>query len=189
MKLKYLSRKFHNVTEQSIIRNPQMAIDSGFTLVELLIVLAIISIINLAVVELFFIGQDTNQRGGQSLNRVGLARSAMNIINRDIRSSTQVLPVYYNYKSNESCLILKGKQTVVYTISNHILQRIEFSLSAKKTGVMLPLAKDIDTLRFNFDTADIEQVKLITVSFSCSQMKFMNKNEYTLTSVTKLRNK
>lgn len=189
MKLKFYGYKFHKITGQSAIRNPQSAFDSGFTLIELLIVVAIILIINLAVVELYFIGQDTTQRGSQSLNRVGLARSAMNIISRDIRSSTQVLPVYNNYKSNESCLILKGKQTVVYTVSNNILQRIEFSLSAKKTGVILPLAKDIDTLRFNFDTTDIEQVKLITVSFSCSQIKFMNKNEYILTSVTKLRNR
>lgn len=161
----------------------------GFTLIELLIVVSIILIINLAVVEFYITGQETSQRGSQSLNRVGLARSSMNIINRDIRSATGILPVFNNYKTSNSCLILKGKQTVIYTTEKNILQRIEYRAAEKKVGLVFPLLKDVESIRFNFDTTNMEQTKLITVSISCSQMKFMDKNEYTITSITKFRNK
>jgi prepilin-type N-terminal cleavage/methylation domain-containing protein len=160
---------------------------SGFTLIELLIVVSVIMIINLAVVEFFITGQETSQRGSQSLNRVGLARSSMSIISRDIRSATGIVPIFNRYKTNDSCLILKGKQTVIYTTDKNILQRIEYPAADNKVGLVFPLLKDVESIRFGFDTTNIEQTKLITVTISCCQMKFMDKNKYTITSISKLR--
>lgn len=162
---------------------------SGFTLIELLIVVGVILIINLAVVEFFITAQETSQRGSQSLNRVGLARSSMSIINRDIRSAIGILPVFNKYTTSDSCLILKGKQIVIYTTDKNVLQRIAYQSTEKKMGLVFPLLKDVESIRFSFDTLNIEQAKLITVSISCSQMKFMGKNNFTITAATKLRNK
>jgi prepilin-type N-terminal cleavage/methylation domain-containing protein len=167
----------------------QLKMKTGFTLIELLIVVAIIMIITLPIVGFFNTSQETAQRGNQSLNRVGLMRSATALISKDIRSSTGILLTYKNYTTNNSCLILNGDQPIVYFAQNNSLQRLVFNSVKDKTGLVFSLLPDLDALQYKYDSSDITQAKLITVNLTCSQMKFMQKNDFTIVTVVKIRNK
>jgi prepilin-type N-terminal cleavage/methylation domain-containing protein len=163
--------------------------ENGFTLIELLIVVAIIMVINVVIVSFFITTESKARIGSQSINRVGLARSALNLMTKDIRASTGILPSFLGYKTSESCLILNGNQTIVYVLNNNVLERIVYSPSLKRSGMKFTLIKEVDSIHIKFDTPNLGQVRLITVTLSCAQDKYMVQNIYTLTAVTKVRNK
>ena len=162
---------------------------SGFTLIELLIVVAIIMVINVVIVNFFITTESKARIGSQSINRVGLARSALNLMTKDIRASTGIVPSFLGYKTSESCLILNGNQTIVYILNNNVLDRIVYSPSINRSGMKFSLMREVDSMRIKFDTSKLDQVKLITVTLSCAQDKNMVQNIYTLTALTKVRNK
>lgn len=164
---------------------------SGFTLIELLIVLATITIINLAIVGFYITVTETSQRGSQSLNRVGFARSAMSLLSKDIRSATGIAPTFREYKTTGTSLILEGEQTyIVYIqdkVSPNILNRIVLNKDGKSAEMSFQIIRDLDSIQFTFDKQNVEQAARVTVALNCEQTQFMQQNILPLTAVTKLR--
>ena len=80
---------------------------AGFTLVELLVIVAIGSIMVLSMLSLYVAGQRYFMTGSARTDVLRDNRHVLNFISRDIKEAIQVLPGWDVYTTSSSCLVLQ----------------------------------------------------------------------------------
>lgn len=95
----------------------------GFTLVELVIVIALISIVSLMTASIFSFGIKSNERNQSLQESTESARLVLQILDKDIRSSSQKLELI----SEDTCFTLKDtldeSKTIKYCLKNEEVYR------------------------------------------------------------------
>jgi prepilin-type N-terminal cleavage/methylation domain-containing protein len=94
----------------------------GFTLMELLVSMSLMGLVAVAVLFGFRIGTNAWAKGGASLNRLGMAQAAFDLMNRQIGS----MKAYYSRQTLKEApvelLLFQGTETGMRFVSNFSLQ-------------------------------------------------------------------
>jgi prepilin-type N-terminal cleavage/methylation domain-containing protein len=187
----------------------------GLTLVELLITMAVISLVLSALLSLYSAGQ--RYFLGENIKLDGLRdiRYVQNWITRDIKEAVQVLPSWDAYTASDSCLILRIPSVdangfvididndydhVVYRLNPQIPSRLERILDAKD-GVSTRsdgsrfLSTQVSSFLLSSEgvslssVADFSQVASVDISMITQQTLLGRSYQETLQTGVMLRNK
>ncbi len=187
----------------------------GLTLVELLITMAVVSLVLSALLSLYSAGQ--RYFLGESVELDGLRdiRFVQNWITRDIKEAVEVLPSWDVYTVSDSCLILRIPSVdangyvidiendydhVVYRLNPQIPSRLERILDAKD-GVSMRsdgsrfLSTQVSSFLLSSEgvnlssVADFSQVASIDVSLITQQTLLGRSYQKTLQTGVVLRNR
>ncbi len=187
----------------------------GLTLVELLITMAVVSLVLSALLSLYSEGQQYFL--GESVKLDGLRdiRYVQNWITRDIKEAVEVLPSWDVYTVSDSCLILRIPSVdangyvidiendydhVVYRLNPQIPSRLERILDAKD-GVSTRsdgsrfLSTQVSSFLLSSEgvnlasVADFSQVASVDISFITQQTLMGRSYQETLQTGVMLRNR
>ena len=187
----------------------------GLTLVELLIVLALSSLIILALVTLYTSGQRyfINQDAQAKVLREG--RYVLDWIARDIKKGIQVVPSWNGYTTSTSCLVLQVPSVdasgliidianefdyIIYRRKPEDPKRLERIIDAQDGVSSMvddtrQLAERVDSFLLSSEgvelsyVSDLAQVFSIDIALTTKQTRQGRDFQETLNTVVKLRNK
>ncbi len=187
----------------------------GLTLVELLITVAVISLVLSALLSLYSAGQRYFLEENVKLDGLRDIRYVRNWITRDIKESVEVLPSWDVYTVSDSCLILRIPSVdangyvidiendydhVVYRLNPQIPSRLERILdakdgvSARSDGSRL-LSSQVSSFLLSSEgvnlssVADFSQVASVDISLIAQQTLFGRSYQETLQTGVMLRNR
>lgn len=148
-----------------------MSKHNGFTLVELLIVMACFLIINIVLVELFRLSVNGEGVRTESFAVIGQQRTALNLIAKDIRESDSIEQEYQGMKSNMNRLILRtisGNRIIYSRDSSHpeILERTVYDI--KGQGLPMVIHRSLENIRFTISK------KLVNIEIVSSENRAMS---------------
>ncbi len=187
----------------------------GFTLVELLIVAAIMSVIILSVLALYSSGQRYFITEGARADMLRDGKQVLNWVSRDIKEGIEVLPSWGSYTTSSNCLVLKipsvdanGIITDIENDFDYIIYRLNPSYPRKlerivdaKDGVSARadssrvIAERVNSFFLRSEgvelssVTDLSQVAIIDVTLLTQQTIFGKTHEESLRTEVKLRNK
>ena len=207
-----IDRKTKGATMKARTKKPK---PRGLTLVELLITVAVVSLILSALLSLYSAGQ--RYFLGESVKLDGLRdiRYVRNWISRDIKEAVEVLPSWDVYTASDSCLILRIPSVdasgyvididndydhVVYRLNPQIQSRLERILDAKD-GVSTRsdgsrfLSTKVSSFLLSSEgvnlssVADFSQVASVDISLITQQTLLGRSYQETLQTGVMLRNR
>jgi prepilin-type N-terminal cleavage/methylation domain-containing protein len=187
----------------------------GFTLVELLVVSAIMSIIILSVLALYSSSQRyfiTESARAEMLND---SKQVLSWTSRDIKEGIEVLPSWGSYTTSNNCLVLKipsvdanGVITniesdfdyIIYRLNPSNPRRLERIVDAKdgvssRADSSKVIAERVDSFMLRSEgvelssVMDLSQVFIINVTLLTKQTIFGKTHQETFRTEVKLRNK
>ena len=187
----------------------------GFTLVELLVIVAIGSFMVLAMLSLYVAGQRYFMTGSARTDVLRDNRHVFNFISRDIKGSIQVLPGWDVYATSSSCLVLQVPSLdsnghiididnefdhIVYALDSEYPNRLERIIDAKdgvssredSTRVITTRANSFQLRSEGVDlsaVSDFNQVSRIEVTLITTKNLLGRTFQETLRTGVKLRNK
>lgn len=187
----------------------------GLTLIELLITMALVSLVVTALLSLYSAGQEYFINGSSRADVLRDVRYVQTWISRDIKEAVQVLPSWDAYTASDSCLILRIPSVdgsgyiidiendfdhVIYRIHPQISGRLERIIDAKdgvssRTDGSRFLATRIGSFQLSSEgvslsaVADFGQVSSIDISLTARKDVLGRPYEETLQTGVMLRNK
>lgn len=187
----------------------------GLTLVELMITMAVISLVLSALLSLYSAGQRYFLGESVKLDELRDIRYVQNWITRDIKEAVQVLPSWDVYTASDSCLILRIPSVdtnghvidiendydhVVYRLNPQIPSRLERILDAKdgvsaRSDTSRFLSTQVSSFLLSSEgvnlssVADFSQVASIDVSLITQQTLLGRSYQETLQTGVMLRNR
>ena len=187
----------------------------GLTLVELLITVAVVSLILSALLSLYSAGQRYFLEESVKLDGLRDIRYVRNWISRDIKEAVQVLPSWDVYTASDSCLILRIPSVdangyvidiendydhVVYRLNPQIPSRLERILDAKdgvssRSDGSRFLSTQVSSFLLSSEgvnlssVADFSQVASVDISLITQQTLLGRSYQETLQTGAMLRNK
>jgi len=187
----------------------------GLTLIELLIVTAIVSFIMIALLTFYAAGQKYFITESARADVLRSSRQALNWISRDIKEGIEVLSSYDTYTTSDNCLILKVASVdangIVIDIANdfdYIIYRVNPAFSNRLERIVDAsdgVSSRADVTRVIADNAgafvlssggtglgsiaDFSLVYRINISLTTSQTWIGKTYSETLNTMIKLRNK
>ncbi len=188
------------------VLNPHQSATLGFTLVELLVSIAILAIVSLVTVTIYVTGLKNTQIEAQKANLQSDNKTVLEKIAADTRDATAVVSTKDTYTSSSTTLILSvpaidssqeiiysGENFVldyiIYTLSGGVLQKIviaNISSSRESIGPVNILGNC--TINFNYtpDLATASEVEITLTNQATAGKKLLTS---TNTTKSKLRNK
>lgn len=134
----------------SLILNP----NKGFTLIEMLVSLSIGILVYAAISSFLLFSLKTYRHHIQRIENLENVQSAINIIEQDIRSCTEVVAI-----SNSDKLVLFNDQNVIsYELKNNKIKRTK-----NNSSLYLTNEKSIDKLSFSYPLDQLIEMNV----FSC----------------------
>jgi len=187
----------------------------GFTLVELLVIVAIGSFMVLAMLSLYVAGQRYFMTGSARTDVLRDNRQVLNFISRDVKGSIQVLPGWDVYATSSSCLVLQVPSLdsnghiididnefdhIVYALDSEYPNRLERIIDAKdgvssredSTRVITTRANSFQLSSEGVDlsaVSDFNQVSSVEVTLITTKNLLGRTYQETLRTGVKLRNK
>ncbi len=187
----------------------------GFTLVELLVVVAIIAVIVLSLVALYSSGQRYFITESARTDMLQDSRFVLNWISRDIKEAIQVIPSWGSYTTATDCLVLEIPSIdangliidiandfdyIVYRLNPDHPQWLERIVDAKdgvsfKADSTRLIAKNVDSFTLSSEgvalssVGDFSAVSNINISMTTRQTIFSKTYQETLKTEVKMRNK
>jgi prepilin-type N-terminal cleavage/methylation domain-containing protein len=175
---------------------------AGFTLIELVIVIALVGIASFILVDMF-IGQNKLYRTQTAeLNITNDARMSLDEIDSYVRQAIRTLSSYSGYNSGPQTLVLQIQSVnssnqliagtydhVVFYMSGSNLMRQVFpdSASSRQSGLKR-LASNVAGFTFTYDNADFALVTQITTDITIQESAGYQDRTITISSKSKLRN-
>lgn len=187
----------------------------GLTLIELLITMALVSLVVTALLSLYSAGQEYFINGSSRADVLRDVRYVQTWMSRDIKEAVQVLPSWDAYIASDSCLILRIPSVdgsgyiidvendfdhVIYRIHPQISGRLERIIDAKdgvssRTDGSRFLTTRIGSFQLSSEgvnlsaVADFGQVSSIDISLTARKDVLGRPYEETLQTGVMLRNK
>lgn len=196
-------------------RKKKKSIPKGFTLVELTVVVALMSLIMLILMSLYVTGQQFLMTESARNDVIRDNRYVFDWISRDIKGAVQVVSSWDAYTTSSNCLILRipsvDSSGLIVDIENeldHIIYRLNSEHPNKlervvdaKDGVSSRvdstrvLATRVNSFLLSSNgvelssVADLTQVASIDIAVTTKQNRLGRDFQQTLDSTVKLRNK
>jgi prepilin-type N-terminal cleavage/methylation domain-containing protein len=187
----------------------------GFSLVELLIVSAIMSIIILSVLALYSSGQRYFITESARADMLRSGKEVLNWISRDIKEGIELLPSWASYTTSNNCLVLKIPSVdangiitdiesdfdyIIYRLSPSNPRRLERIVDAKdgvssRADSRRVIAEKVDSFVMRSEgvelssVTDLSQVSIVDVTMLTQQTIFGKTQQEILRTEVKLRNK
>jgi len=187
----------------------------GFTIVELMVVVAIMSFMVLAMLALYAAGQRYFMSGSARADVLRDNRHVLNYVSRDVKEAIQVLPSWDVYTTSSSCLVLQVPSLnpsgliididnqfdyIVYRLNSEYPNRLEKIIDANdgissrtdRTRVIVTRVNSFELSSEGVDLSalsDFSQVSSVDVSLITTQNLLGRTYQETLRTGVKLRNK
>ncbi len=187
----------------------------GLTLVELLVAMALVSLLMTALLALYSAGQRYFLSESVRLEELRDVRHVQNWMIRDIKEAAQVLPTWDVYTASDSCLILLVPSVdasgdiidiendfdyVVYRLNPQIPSRLERIMDAKdgvsaRSDSSRWMSTKVSSFLLSSEganlsaVADFSQVAIVDISLTTRQILMGRTYQETLQTGVMLRNK
>lgn len=187
----------------------------GFTLVELLIVAALMSVIILSVLALYSSGQRYFITESARADMLRDGKQVLSWISRDIKEGIEVLSDWAGYTTSSDCLVLKIPSVdangiiidienyfdyIIYRLNPSNPKRLERIVDARdgisaRADSSRVIAERVDSFLLRSEgvelssVADFSQIAIIDVTLLTQQTIFGKTHEESLRTEVKLRNK
>jgi len=194
---------------------PKKFKSKGFTLIEVLVVVAITSLIILSILSLYSIGQRYFLSGSARTDVLRNTRQVRNWISRDIKEGIQVLPIWDVYTTSSSCLILQVPSLdsngliididnefdhIIYRLNSEYPSRLERIIDAKdgvssRADTLRVIATEVNSFQLSSGgvdlsaVSDFSQVSSVYITMITAQNILGRTYQETLNTRLKLRNK
>ncbi len=177
-------------------------VDSGFTLMEAVLVVALFGILMVAITEFFFGSNQIYQTQNAELGINYSARQALDDIDTFVRQAVQVVGTFGTYNSGPTTLILEVQSvnssnqlipgvydTILFNLSGSSLYREIFpGLGSVRPAGMRLIGSDISSLAFTYNDANFAQVDLVSTSMDIIKTSGRSTQVITISSQSHLRN-
>jgi prepilin-type N-terminal cleavage/methylation domain-containing protein len=155
----------------------------GFTLIELMIVVAIVGLIIPIIYSIFIYGMLTYKTGSAQIEIFRSAQPIILLLQNDIRAGIRVVDEFKGLKTSKTCLILEKRNNYVYYYQDKktlIRKVITKEGKEKKTQ---KLTRCLKSITFNYDKEPL-------ISFNLSFLQKIKGKEarLNLASAAKMRN-
>ena len=194
---------------------PKKFKSKGFSLIELLVIVAIASFIILSILSLYSIGQRYFLSGSARTDVLRNTRQVRNWISRDIKEGIQVLPSWDVYTTSDSCLILQVPSLdsnghiididnefdyIIYRLNPEYPSRLERIIDAKdgissRADTSRVIATEVNAFQLSSGgvdlsaVSDFSQVSSVYITMITAQNILGRTYQETLNTRLKLRNK
>ncbi len=194
---------------------PEKFKSKGFSLIELLVIVAIASFIILTILSLYTIGQRYFLSGTARTDVLRNTRQVLNWISRDIKEGIQVLPSWDVYTTSNTCLILQVPSLdsngliididnefdyIIYRLNPEYPSRLERIIDAKdgissRADTSRVIATDVNSFQISSGgvdlsaVSDFSQVSSVYIAMITTQNLLGRTYQETLNTGLKLRNK
>ena len=195
--------------------NQEKSKPKGFSLVELLVIVAIGSFLVLAMLSLYVAGQKYFMTGSARTDVLRDNRQVLNYVSRDVQEAIQVMPNWDVYTTSTDCLILQVSSIdssgiiididsqfdyIVYRLNSEYPNRLERIIDAKdgvssredSTRVITTRANSFQLQSEGVDlseVSDFNQVSSVEVDLITSRNLLGRTYQETLRTGVNLRNK
>ncbi len=179
-----------------------MSKQSGFTLIELVVVVALFAVCSVVLVDLF-IGHNRLYRSETAeLDITNDARQALDDVDGYVRQANRILATYSTYTAGPQVLILQIQSVnasnqlvpgtfdnVVFYLSSENLYRQVFpNVASTRAAVTKKLASNVNSLVFTYNNADYAQVTEVTLDLTLQKSAGLQNRAITASSKARLRN-
>jgi type II secretory pathway pseudopilin PulG len=194
---------------------PKKFKSKGFSLIELLVIVAIASFIILTILSLYSIGQRYFLSGSARTDVLRNTRQVRNWISRDIKEGIQVLPSWDVYTTSNTCLILQVPSLdsngliididnefdyIIYRLNSEYPSRLERIIDAKdgvssRADTSRVIATEVSSFQLSSGgvdlsaVSDFSQVSSVYITMITAQNILGRTYQETLNTRLKLRNK
>ncbi len=194
---------------------PKKFKSKGFTLIEVLVVVAITSLIILSILSLYSIGQRYFMTGSARTDVLRNIRQVLNWISRDIKEGIQVLPSWDVYTTSNTCLILQVPSLdsngliididnefdyIIYRLNSEYPNRLERIIDGKdgvssRADTTRVIATEVNSFQVSSGgvdlsaVSDFSQVSSVYITMITTQNLLGRTYQETLNTELKLRNK
>ncbi len=194
---------------------PKKFKSKGFSLIELLVIVAIASFIILSILSLYSIGQRYFLSGSARTDVLRNTRQVLNWISRDIKEGIQVLPSWDVYTTSNTCLILQVPSLdsngliididnefdyIIYRLNSEYPSRLERIIDAKdgvssRADTSRVIATEVNSFQLSSGgvdlsaVSDFNQVSSVYITMITAQNLLGRTYQETLNTGLKLRNK
>ena len=194
---------------------PKKFKSKGFSLIELLVIVAIASFIILSILSLYSIGQRYFLSGSARTDVLRNTRQVRNWISRDIKEGIQVLPSWDVYTTSNTCLILQVPSLdsngliididnefdyIIYRLNSEYPSRLERIIDAKdgvssRADTSRVIATEVNSFQLSSGgvdlsaVSDFSQVSSVYITMITAQNLLGRTYQETLNTELKLRNK
>ena len=193
---------------------PKKFKSKGFTLIEVLVVVAITSLIILSILSLYSIGQRYFMTGSARTDVLRNIRQVLNWISRDIKEGIQVLPSWDVYTTSNTCLILQVPSLdsngliididnefdyIIYRLNSEYPNRLERIIDGKdgvssRADTTRVIATEVNSFQVSSGgvdlsaVSDFSQVSSVYITMITTQNLLGRTYQETLNTGLKLRN-
>jgi prepilin-type N-terminal cleavage/methylation domain-containing protein len=174
----------------------------GFTLIEMIIVIGIMSVVMVVLSQMFLGTERTYRTQNAELNVNFAARSTLDDIDAYVRQATKALGTYTTYTAGPSVLILEIPSVnssnqlvpgtydkVVFTFSANRVERIVIAdaASTRLSNTKL-LADNVTDLTFTYNNADFAQVTKVQTDISVIETSGRDTRSIDVSTISYMRN-
>ncbi len=173
----------------------------GFTLIELIIVVALFSVISIVLTSLFIGHNRIYRTQTAELDVTGDARTALDDIDSYVRQANRALATYSTYTATGQVLILQiqsvnssnqlvaGKfdHVVYYLSGNGLFRRVFPDASSVRAGGIKKLANNVNGLTFTPNNANYALVTEVTTDITVQENAGVQNRAITASSKASLR--
>lgn len=193
----------------------QKSKSKGLTLIELLIVTCIVSVIILALLGLYALGQKYFLSESARADVLRDSRHVLNWVSRDIKEGIEVLSSYDTHNASDDCLILKVPSVdssgliidvendfdyIIYCLNPSYSNRLERIIDANdgvssRNDSTRTITDKVGSLAFSSggvalsSVSDFSQIFSVNIALTTRQTWMGKSYQETLNTLVKLRNK
>jgi prepilin-type N-terminal cleavage/methylation domain-containing protein len=174
---------------------------NGFTLIELVVVIALVAITSLVLLDLFIGHNRLYQTQTSELNVTGDARTALDDISAFVRSANRAQAVYSSFTADSQVLILQIQSVnasnqlipatfdyaVFYLSSGNLLREVFPDATSTRAGGVKELANNVVDLEFTYNNVDFTQVTEVSTDITVEEDAGIQNRSITLSSQARLR--
>jgi len=195
--------------------NQEKSKPKGFSLVELLVIVAIGSFLVLAMLSLYVAGQRYFMNGSARSDVLRDNRQVLNYVSRDVKEAIQVMPTWDVYTTSSDCLILQVSSVdssgliididsqfdyIVYRLNSEYPNRMERIIDANdgvsnRVDSSRTIATRVNSFQLSSGGVELsavsnfEQVSSVDITLITTQSQLGRTFQETLRTGVKLRNK
>ncbi|MBI4777636.1 type II secretion system protein [Candidatus Desantisbacteria bacterium] len=155
----------------------------GFTLIELMIVVALVMLIIPIIYSVFAYGMLTYKAGAAQIEIFRSGQSTILLLQNDIRAAIRVADEFNGLKTSNTCIILEKKDNYVYYYKNKNILIRKVVTKEGEQKEMQRLSQCLKNITFEYD-----KKPLITFNLYFLQKIRGKKAKLSLTSAVKMRN-
>jgi prepilin-type N-terminal cleavage/methylation domain-containing protein len=175
---------------------------SGFTLIEVIIVVALVSVMLVVLAQFFFSTSTLYRKENADLAVNYAARAGLDDVDSYVRQATQTIDSYAPYTAGPDVLILEigalsdsnqlvpgAYDKVIFYLSGSSLWReIVADPASTRTSGSRVMAENISSLTFTYDNVDFAQVTTVETSMDIMQNTGRETVRLNISSKSRLRN-